>query len=194
MPQEVDRPDYGTLFSDSGHPSGARLPLGGFLQPRVEAEVAFVLDRDVTTAVDAGSVAAHVRAVLPALEIVDSRIEDWDITFVDTVADNASFGAAVLGPARPLDDLDLTAVRMTMTRDGAEVSTGRGSDCLGSPLAALAWLAGTAIDLGDPLRAGEVVLSGALGPVVAARAGDVFRAVVTGVGDVEVTFAGGGAA
>jgi 2-keto-4-pentenoate hydratase len=127
---------------------------------------------------------------LPALEIVDSRIADWDITIVDTVADNASSGLFVLGAAPvPLTGLDLRGVRMTMTRGGEPVSEGAGADCLGGPLNAAAWLASTLAAMGDPLRAGDVVLTGALGPMAVAAPGDRFEARISQLGRVAVEFA-----
>ena len=121
---------------------------------------------------DEEQVRAAVAQVLPALEIVDSRIADWDITFVDTVADNGSSALYVLGAeARTLDEFEPVDVEMSMTRNGEVVSTGNGAACLGDPLHALAWLARTARDLGEPLRAGQVVLSGALGPMAPVVAG-----------------------
>jgi 2-keto-4-pentenoate hydratase len=126
-----------------------------------------------------------VEYMVAALEIVDSRIAGWDISFGDTVADNASSGLFVLGRTRvPLSAVEPIDVRMTMWLDDDVVSEGTGAACLGDPLAALAWLAETARDLGDPLRAGQVVLSGALGPMVALPPGAKVRASLTGLGDV----------
>jgi 2-keto-4-pentenoate hydratase len=130
-----------------------------------------------------------VARVVPALEIVDSRIAGWDITFADTVADNGSSALYVLGAeTKALGDIEPVDVEMTMTRGGEVVSTGNGAACLGDPLNALAWLARTARDFGQPLLAGQVVLSGALGPVVAVNPGDSFAAEFSGLGSVSVTF------
>lgn len=187
----VHQPDFGALFADMEVPQGGEVPAGRLLQPKVEAEVVLVLGRDLPHR--QCTVADVLRAVdfaLPALEIVDSRIADWDISLVDTVADNASCGLYVLGGTPvPLTGIDLRAVEMTMTRGGETVSRGTGADCLGSPLVAAAWLASTLAERGDPLRAGDVVLTGALGPMVPAAAGDVFDATITGLGSVQVTFA-----
>ena len=191
----VDRPDFGVLHADM-EVSGT-VDTGRLLQPRIEAEVAVVLGRDLDglSPDDApGRVAGAVASVVAALEIVDSRIAGWDISFADTVADNASSGLYVLGerkdPSVFGDDLGagLAALTMTMTRDGEAVSSGTGADCLGSPLAALTWLALTAARLGDPLRAGEIVLTGALGPMVPVTGGDTFHARVEGLGEVGVAF------
>jgi 2-keto-4-pentenoate hydratase len=123
------------------------------------------------------------------LEIVDSRVAGWDISFADTVADNASSGLYVIGaPQVDLATIDPVAVEMAMTLNGVEVSVGRGSASLGDPLVALAWLARTARDFGDPLRAGQVILSGALGPMVAVTAGDAVTATISTLGSVAVSF------
>jgi 2-keto-4-pentenoate hydratase len=191
----VDRPDFGVLFDDMAVVDGGTVDVGRLLQPRIEAEIAMVLAADLVDGdLDAQEVRRAVGEVVAALEIVDSRIAGWDISIVDTVADNASSGLYVLGGAPvPPGALDLREVRMSMTQDGEEVSTGTGADCLGDPLAALAWLAATARDLGDPLRAGDVVLSGALGPMVPVRPGATYTADVTGLGSVRVSFSGGSA-
>jgi 2-keto-4-pentenoate hydratase len=186
----VDQPDFGVLLDDMGHPDRASVSTVGLLQPRIEAEVAFVLGADLIDGdLDDAQVRSAVAQVLPALEIVDSRIAGWDITFADTVADNGSSALFVLGSdARTLDDVEPVDVEMIMTRNGEVVSTGNGAACLGDPLRALAWLARTARDVGDPLRTGQVVLSGALGPMVVVAAGDTFEARISGLGSVSVTF------
>jgi 2-keto-4-pentenoate hydratase len=178
------------LFEDMAVPDGGTVGVGRLIQPRIEAEVAMVLGAELDGPdLTSDHIRSAVAEVVAALEIVDSRIAGWDITLVDTVADNASSGLFVLGAdRRPLGDLDLRDVRMTMQEDGREVSTGSGADCLGDPLAALAWLAAAARDLGQPLRAGDVVLSGALGPMVPVRAGATYTAEVGGLGPVTVTF------
>ncbi|MFJ9582709.1 2-keto-4-pentenoate hydratase [Streptomyces acidicola] len=187
----VDQPDFGALFADMAVPESGVVAAGRLLQPKVEAEVALVLGADLPHA--ECTVADVLRAVdfaLPALEIVDSRIEGWDIRLVDTVADNASSGLFVLGGTPvPLSGLDLRGVRMTMTRRGEAVSEGTGADCLGSPLGAAAWLASTLAGRGDPLRAGDVVLTGALGPMAVAAPGDRFEARISQLGRVAVEFA-----
>jgi 2-keto-4-pentenoate hydratase len=181
------------LFDDMNCPTGEPVDIGRLLQPRIEAEIAFILAADLDDRVDPAAVAAATGQVAAALEIVDSRVAGWDITITDTVADNASSGLFVLGDRRALGDLDLVACAMTMRRDGATVSTGRGADCLGDPLAAVAWLASTAREYGQPLRAGEIILSGALGPMVPVRPGDAFTATVTGIGSVTARFTDPGA-
>ncbi|MGR7003269.1 2-keto-4-pentenoate hydratase [Yinghuangia aomiensis] len=187
----VDTPDFGMLYADMAVPDGSEIPVGAVLQPRVETEVALVLDRDLTH--ERHTVADLVRATafaLPAIEVAGSRIRDWDITLADTVADNASSGMYVLG-SRPvaLADVDLRLAGMVLDRRGAQVSVGAGAACLGHPLNAALWLADMLVRVGRPLRAGDTVLTGALGPMVAAVPGDVFEARVDGLGDVRVAFA-----
>jgi 2-keto-4-pentenoate hydratase len=186
----VDQPDFGVLFDDMAFASGAELPTGRLLQPRVEAEIAFVLGADLAHGpLDPARVRASVAYAVAALEIVDSRIAGWDITIADTVADNASSGLYVLGPRRrTLRQVEPVDVEMRMFVDGDPVSTGDGTACLGDPLAALAWLARTAREFGDPLRAGQVVLSGALGPMHPVRAGARVTAEISGLGSVTTTF------
>lgn len=185
----VDSPDYGALFDDMMYADREPIDLGRFLQPKVEAEIAFVLGSDIDC--PAAHVSDVIRAtafVLPAIEIVDSRIAGWDISIADTIADNASSGAVVLGTGpRSLDGFDLTEVGMSLEFDGDVQSTGTGAACLGSPVIAVAWLARALAHRGTPLRAGEVILSGALGPMVAAQPG-VFRARLHGLGDVRADF------
>lgn len=189
----VDRPDFGVLFDDMVYRGGDSVPVDVVLQPRVEAEVAFVLGADLADGpLDAAQVREATQHVVAALEICGSRIENWDISFADTVADNASAGAFVLGPRRlTLAEVNPREVEMSMMIDGERVSTGSGAACLGDPVQAVAWLARTAVELGRPLRAGDVVLSGALGPMRPVVAGNVVTAKLTGLGAVTVTFTNG---
>jgi 2-keto-4-pentenoate hydratase len=187
----VDQPDFGALFADMCVPDGDELPAGRLLAPKVEAEVALVLGADLpdprVTVVD---VLRATDFALPALEVVDSRVANWDITIVDTVADNASCGLFVLGATPvPLDRVDLRGVQMRLRRGDEIVSRGTGADCLGGPLNAAVWLAATLAAAGDPLRAGDVLLTGALGPMVAAAAGDSFETEISGLGSVRTRFA-----
>jgi 2-keto-4-pentenoate hydratase len=188
----VDRPDFGVLYEDMAFASGDTVPSGRLLQPKIEAEVAFELGIDLDGPTDPDGVRAAVRRVLPALEIVDSRIAGWDITFGDTVADNASSGLYVLGEntagSHDLAALDLPSVAMTLTKDGEPASSGTGEACLGDPVSALFWLALEAHRHGDPLRAGQIVLSGALGPMVPVDAGSTVSAEIRGLGTVSCTF------
>ncbi|MQY09733.1 2-keto-4-pentenoate hydratase [Actinomadura macrotermitis] len=187
----VDSPDFGMLFADMAVPDGAEIPAGAVMQAKAEAEVALVLEHDLTH--ERHTVADLIRATafaLPAIEVVGSRIRDWDITLADTVADNASCGMYVLGNRPvPLAGVDLRLCGMVLERRGEQVSTGTGAACLGHPLNAALWLADTLARVGRPLRAGDTVLTGALGPMVAAAPGDVLEARIDGLGDVRVAFA-----
>lgn len=185
----VDQPDFGVLFADMECPTGD-VPTDDLLQPKVEAEIAFVLAADLADGeLDVAQVRDAVGYATAALEIVDSRIEGWDITFGDTVADNGSSARFVLGEKHcNLDEFEPVEVSMQMSLDGEVVSSGNGAACLGDPLVALQWLARTARDMGDPLRAGQVVLSGALGPMVAVRPGSSVTARIEGLGEVTATF------
>lgn len=188
----VHEPDYGMLFADMCVLDGDIVALGALLQPKVEAEIAFVLGRGLAReGLQITDVISAVEYCLPALEIVDSRIAGWDIRLVDTVADNASSALYVLG-TRPvtLGGIDLPRARMRLLRSDAEVSHGDGRACLGNPLHAALWLARTMVACGRPLGEGDVVLAGALGPMVAPADGDRFRAEIEGVGVVEVGFSG----
>lgn len=190
----VYEPDFGVLLDQMAVPDGAEVSVDRLLQPRVEAEVAFVLGADLAdgrvTTVDVVRAVDHV---LPAIEIVDSRIASWDISIVDTVADNASSGLFVLGTTpRRLAEVDLRLAGMVLEHAGEPVSVGAGAACLGNPLHAVAWLAGTAARAGDPLRAGDVVLSGALGPMVPVTPGAAYEARISGLGSVRVCFEGRG--
>jgi 2-keto-4-pentenoate hydratase len=186
----VGQPDFGVLFDDMVYPDGAAVPSGAVLQPRVEAEVAFVLAADLAEGpLDVALVRGAIGYVLPAIEICGSRIAGWDISFADTVADNASAGGYVLGSARlTLDQVEPREVTMSMEIDGEVVSTGTGAACLGDPVEAVAWLARQARDLGDPLRAGQVILSGALGPMRPVSPGSAVTATLCGLGTVSVRF------
>ncbi len=186
----VDQPDFGVLFADMCVADGTDVSLSQVMQPKVEAEVALVLERDLDmsepTLADVIGATAYA---LPALEIVGSRIRNWDINIVDTIADNASSGLYVLGssPTR-LDQFDLRLCGMVMERRGEQVSVGAGQACLGSPLNAAVWLARTFAANGTPLRAGDTLLTGALGPMVAVSAGDRLEARISGLGSVSVGF------
>jgi 2-keto-4-pentenoate hydratase len=188
----VDQPDSGVLFADMRVLNSASVPAGQLLQPKVEAEIAFILAADLDDDLSDQTIRLAAGIAVPAIEIVDSRIRDWSISIVDTIADNGSSALFVLGePAVSAANIDMESTTMRLTEDGVEVSRGRGADCLGSPLVALRWLATTARDNGTPLRAGHIVLSGALGPMVPVRHGGTYVATVDGIGSVEVTFAMG---
>ena len=190
----VDQPDYGFLFADMDVGDGEPVSFERVLQPKVEAEIAFILGKDLdgdrlTTADMIGAIEYGVAAI----EIVGSRIANWDIKILDTIADNASSGLFVLGQQpKKLGEFDLRLCGMVMENRGEPVSVGAGAACLGSPLNAALWLARTMAQAGEPMRAGDVVLSGALGPMVAASPGDVFEARIEGLGSVRAAFAHAG--
>ncbi len=189
----VDQPDFGYLLDDMDVSTDDPISMRTLLQPRVEGEVAFVLAKDIDPADEADITIDLVRdaveIALPALEIVDSRIADWAIGFTDTVADNASSGLFVVGSdGRSLSDLEPRDVTMSLTINGEERSAGNGAACLGDPLEALRWLAVQAHRFGDPLRAGHLILSGALGPFVPFAPGDRVVATISGFAPLSVTF------
>lgn len=186
----VDQPDFGSLFADMAVPDGDIVPPGRLLQPKVEAEIAFVLGRTPNNrALTTAELIGCVDYALPAIEIVDSRVADWNIGIVDTVADNASSGLFVLG-TRPvkLDAIDLRLCGMVLEKNGDPTSFGAGAACLGNPLHALGWLAAKMAEVGRPLKGGDIILAGALGPMVAVAPGDSIEARIEGLGTVRVGF------
>ncbi|AWZ23130.1 2-keto-4-pentenoate hydratase [Rhodococcus pyridinivorans] len=186
----VDRPDFGVLFEDMDVTALDEVPRERLLQPKAEAEIAFVLSADLDSDdLDLATVRAAVGHAVAALEIVDSRVAGWDIKITDTVADNASSGLYVLGSQTlTLDEFEPIDATMRMYVDDELVSEGNGAACLGDPLNALLWLARTAREFGQPLRAGQVVLSGALGPMVPAPPGVTVRAEISSLGTVTARF------
>ena len=190
----VDQPDFGVLFADMQIDDGGVLPGSALLQGKVEAEVALVMGRDLDHP-DAryADVLAAAAYALPALEIVDSRIADWKIGFADTVADNASSAYFVLGrEPKSLAGLDLRTCGMVMELNGKVASIGAGAACLGHPLEAAAWLAATLSRCGEPLRAGDIVLTGALGPMAVLHPGTQVQATIGGLGRVGFSYAPAG--
>lgn len=186
----VNQPDFGVLFDDMVVADGGRVSASTLIQPRVEAEVALVLAKDVTNpSATEEDIAEATEYAVAALEIVDSRIQDWKISFADTVADNGSSAGYVLGQKKlPLANLDLYSCGMVLEINGEVASVGAGAACLGHPLKAAAWLARTLAAVGEPLRAGEVILTGALGPMVSLTPGDSVVAKIGGLGEVSFTY------
>lgn len=186
----VDQPDYGILFADMEVQDGEEIAFGRVLQPKVEAEVAFVISAPLTGEhLTMTKLMTSIAFALPSIEVVGSRVSNWDIRITDTVADNASSGLYVLGQTpRQLVDFDMRLCGMVMLRNNEPVSVGAGAACLGSPLNATLWLARTMAAAGRPLGPGDVVLSGALGPMVVAQPGDVFEARINRLGSVSVAF------
>lgn len=186
----VDQPDYGHLLDTMFLPPGEGAAMSRFLQVRAEPEIAFVLGRDLQG--PGVTLADALRAVdfaVAALELIDSRVRDWQITLVDTIADNASSAAVVLG-SRPIrmGQIDLRLAGCNLYRNGSLVATGAGGAVLGDPVTALVWLANSLGRLGVTLEAGEVVLPGSCTPAVPVSAGDTVRAEFAGLGAVSVSF------
>lgn len=189
---KVSQPDFGHLMDDMFFAEHAAVPAERFLQPRAEPEVAFVLGRDLAgPGVTVAAAAAAVDFVLPALEIIDSRIADWQIGIVDTIADNASSGGVVLGStARRIGEVDLRLGGCVLHRNGEIAGTGAGGAVLGSPLNSLAWLANTLGAQGEGLRAGQVILPGSITASIPFEPGDVITATMAGLGSVTAVIAG----
>ncbi|UZW57809.1 fumarylacetoacetate hydrolase family protein [Sphingobium sp. JS3065] len=187
----VDRPDFGFLTDRMQVAPDAPVQIAGnLIAPRAEAEIAFILKSDlIGPGVTDDDVLDATEAVCACFEIVDSRIENWNIQIIDTVADNASCGVFVLGDQR-IDprSLDLPSLRCEVFKNGVLISEGFGSAVQGSPLTAVAWLANTLGAYGVPLKAGEIILSGSLVPLAPAAAGDTFVTKIDGIGEAQVRF------
>jgi 2-oxopent-4-enoate hydratase len=190
---KVTEPDFGFLLDDMEVPDGGLAPMSKLLQPRAEGEIAFVLKADLPgPRVTARDVIAATDYLLPSIEIIDSRIAEWKITYPDTIADNASSGLFVLGNGPvPLGDLDLAMAGMVLRKNGQVVSTGVGRACLEHPVLAVVWLANKLLELGMMLKKGQVVLSGALGPVTEVAPGDRLEVDIAHLGSVRVAFSDG---
>lgn len=182
----VDQPDFGVLFDDMEYLDGDAVPMSRLMQPKIEGEVAFVVARDLKGAIPSYSeFLASLAYALPALEIVDSAIANWKLTLADTVADNASCGLYVLGNQPvAIGQFALAELGLQLDKNGRTESVGSGAACLGHPLRAAYWLARTMAQRDEGLRAGEVILSGALGPMVNVQAGDSITARIGGLGFV----------
>jgi len=184
----VDQPDYGPVLASTVYADGDVVSLGSFIQPKIEAEIAFVLSSPLAgpgvSVLDARRAIAGMTA---AVEIVDSRFADWRIKLADTVADLASNGAvAVSSRLVPLEGLDPRLIGMVLTRRGELVDTGAGAAALGDPVKVVAWLANTLGELGTKLEAGHLIMTGALHAAVPMLAGDVFRADFDHLGPLTV--------
>jgi 2-oxopent-4-enoate/cis-2-oxohex-4-enoate hydratase len=186
----VDQPDFGHLTSEMWLADGDTAPIDRLIQPRAEGEIAFVLKNDVRgPGLEPADVLAATDCVQACFEIVDSRIHDWKIKIQDTIADNASSGMLVVAergvsPAK----VDLLGCRMRLEKNGEVVGTGTGAASMGSPVTAMTWLVNTLGERGITLRAGEIVLSGSLGPLVPAARGDRMRLAIEGIGECSVSF------
>ncbi|HRX63067.1 MAG TPA: 2-oxopent-4-enoate hydratase [Candidatus Competibacter sp.] len=187
---KVNQPDFGHLLSGMVFSEGEPIPANSLIAPRAEAEVAFMLKRDLQgPGVMAADVLRATECVMPCFEIVDSRIQDWKIKIQDTVADNASCGVFVLGGVRADPRrLDLALAGMVLEKNGEVISTATGAAVQGSPVNAVAWLANTLGRLGITLKAGEIILSGSQSPLVPVVAGDSLYCSVGGLGGAAVRF------
>ncbi|MBM4233012.1 MAG: 2-oxopent-4-enoate hydratase [Gammaproteobacteria bacterium] len=188
----VHQPDFGFLTDAMKVDDGGTIVIGErMIQPRAEAEIALILSASLKgLGVTEADVLAATASVVACFEIVDSRIDQWDIRIVDTVADNASCGLFVLGAERcSPQGLDLAALEVRVSKNGAPLSRGFGSAVQGSPLAAVAWLANTLGAYGITLEAGDIILSGSLVPLEPARPGDIFELDLDQLGRVSVRFA-----
>ncbi|MFZ3571139.1 2-keto-4-pentenoate hydratase [Streptomyces sp. BH097] len=186
----VDEPDYGHLLSTMELAEDTPVPVGRYCAPRVEVEIGFVLGAALP---GEGCTAADVRAaterVVPALELIDSRIADWRIAIADTIADNASSAGYVTGAGRPIGDLDLKDVEAHLSDDtGTALASGRGDAVLGDPAESVAWLARTVARFGVRLEAGHLILPGSCTRAVDVAPGRTYTADFTGLGPVSLTF------
>lgn len=186
----VDQPDFGVLFTDMEFLNGDMICADSLLQPKVEGEVAFVLGNDIDQARPSWSeFLLSIAYAVPAIEIVDSVVKDWAITLYDTVADNASSALYVLGDQPvSIGSVSLADIGMQLMINGQIASTGSGSSCLGHPLRAAYWLACLMAKNNQPLRRGEVILSGSLGPMVPVNAGDHVEVTMGELGRVSCRF------
>lgn len=187
----VGQPDFGILFMDMEYLDGAEIPDKILTQPKAEAEIAFVIGSELKgEEVSYSQFLSSIKYVVPAIEIVDSVIDNWKITLEDTIADNASSGVYVLGNQPfTLGNILLGDVKMSMTKNDIVVSEGTGADCLGHPLRAAYWLAKTMLSKGESIKSGEVVLSGALGPMTPLFPGDRITSSISGLGTVSCSLA-----
>jgi 2-oxopent-4-enoate/cis-2-oxohex-4-enoate hydratase len=188
----VHQPDFGFLTNTMHHPDGSNISLkkSNLIQPRAEGEIAFCLKHDLQgPGVTAQQVLDATDWVAPCFEIVDSRISDWKITIVDTVADNASCGVFVIGDQHTdPKTLDLAKAKMAIHRNGKPAGSGIGAAVQGHPAQAVAWLANTLGEYGIEFKKGEIILSGALAPLIDAKAGDEFSMEIKGLGKCSVSF------
>ncbi len=186
----VFQPDFGYLLDGMIYNEGQSIDASTLIQPKAEGEIAFILKKDLMgPGISNADVLAATECVMPCFEIVDSRIRDWKIKIQDTVADNASCGVFVLGD-RAVDPrrIDLSTCGMVLEKNGEIIGTGAGAAALGSPVNAVTWLVNTLGQLGIGMKAGEVILSGALAAMSPAKAGDNFRISIGGLGNCSVRF------
>ncbi len=186
----VDQPDFGVLTKSMLVTEEEQVPMSALMQPKAEAEIGFVLSQVIEKKVETIiELINYIQYACTSIEIVDSRIEGWDISITDTIADNASASHFVVGKSKvQLTDVDLVKCKMSMTKNGEIASTGQGSACMDNPLNAALWLVNKMVERGVTLKKGDIILSGALGPMVPVIAGDRFNAEIEGLGTVSVSF------
>jgi 2-keto-4-pentenoate hydratase len=186
----VDQPDYGVLWEDQSYSDGDSISVSQYMQPKVEAEIAFIIKNDINDPnITLEELSGAIDCALPAIEIVDSAIADWKISLADTIADNASAAGYALGTdSKQIGEVDLRLAGMVLTKNGKEVSYGVTAACMGNPLEATLWLVRKMIEIGHPLKAGDIVLSGALGPMVEVSAGDSIKVEISGFESFTVDF------
>lgn len=186
----VDEPDFGALFERMIVEEGDAIPVSELVQPRVEAEIAFVMETDLQgPGVSAADALRAVAGALPAIEVIDSRVADWKIKLPDTIADNASSARVVCGGRiTPIEGLDLRTLGMVLTVNGAVAATGAGAAVLGNPIRCIAWLANKLGEFGVPLRAGDLVIAGALHAALPVAVGDSVHAEFAELGAVTTRF------
>lgn len=183
----VDQPDFGKLTDKMELLHGQEVSYSELMQPKIEAEIGFILGSDLNGAISISKIISSIKYVCTTLEIVGSRIKNWDINICDTIADNASASHFVVGhQINSFQDLDVSMLNMELKENGKVVSSGDGKACLGSPLNAVYWLAQKMQDLGTPLKAGEIILSGALGPMVQVLPGKEYEAEIGSLGSVKI--------
>ncbi len=182
----VDQPDYGILF-DSMMVRNGVLPFKELMQPKAEAEIAFVMKSDLDGDINMSDLIDAIEYATVSIEIVGSRVADWNIRITDTIADNASASHFILGESKvQLDEFDLVDCKMSLIKNGEIASEGSGKACMDNSLNAALWLAQKMAGQGNPLRKGEILLSGALGPMVPITQGDEFEATIEGLGSINL--------
>ena len=182
----VNQPDFGVLFAHTHLPNNGEIPFSLLIQPKAEAEMAFVLNQSITAPMaDIAELLGKIAYVSAAIEIVGSRVENWDIRITDTIADNASASHFVLGEAQVTpDQIDFENAAMQLWRNGEVASEGVAKACMGNPLKAVLWLCNTFVSKGVAINKGDIILSGALGPMLPIAAGDTLKAHIEGLGEV----------
>jgi 2-keto-4-pentenoate hydratase len=183
----VDEPDYGTIFADMVFESGVVLDPSDYLHPKIESEVCIALSRELTSW-DVGYIEQSIEWIAPSFELVDGHLPDYRGTIVDTIADNAYCAGIIIGERQEYGAVDLAGVELSLKRDGVEITSGVGSNVMGNPINAVAWLARTAIEQDLPLQAGEILLPGSIGMIMDWDFGPLYTAELSGLGTVEARF------